>query len=192
MGKQRPPPIDAAELNAISKTLADDYSKDEILSEETKTALGLSSDATPDKAFLTIVPAGSIYWYAKNDIPDGFLKCDGAAISRTLYARLFSVIGTSFGGGDGNTTFSLPNLQAMFIRGSGAQSGYSATFGVKQFATSIPGYVSKQIILEVYNADKANTAFFDSLSQSSAVSSKQNYSYDVRPYNIALTPIIKY
>ena len=42
-------------------------------------------------------------------LPDGFLWCDGAAVSRTLYADLFAVIGTNFGAGDGSTTFNLPS-----------------------------------------------------------------------------------
>lgn len=53
---------------------------------------------------------GEIIAYPSTDIPDGFLKCDGSAISRTDYADLFTVIGTSYGNGDGSTTFNLPDL----------------------------------------------------------------------------------
>ena len=49
--------------------------------------------------------------------PTGWLKCNGAAISRTAYAKLFAAIGTVFGAGDGFTTFNLPDLRGEFVRG---------------------------------------------------------------------------
>jgi len=66
------------------------------------------------------VPVGTVIWFAKNIAPSGYLKCDGGAISRTNYADLFAVIGTTFGVGDSSTTFNLPNLtDSRFIEGSG-------------------------------------------------------------------------
>lgn len=56
------------------------------------------------------LPTGIIITWGANDAPDGYLICNGAAISRTTYARLFNVIGTTWGAGDENTTFNLPNL----------------------------------------------------------------------------------
>ena len=56
------------------------------------------------------LPTGIIITWPANDAPDGYLICNGAAISRITYARLFNVIGTTWGAGDGNTTFNLPNL----------------------------------------------------------------------------------
>ena len=58
----------------------------------------------------TGLPTGTIITWAANNVPDGYLLCNGAAISRATYARLFNVIGTTWGAGDGNTTFNLPNL----------------------------------------------------------------------------------
>ena len=55
------------------------------------------------------VPVGTIIPFAGNSIPEGYLLCDGSAISRTDYATLFAVIGTIYGTGDGNSTFNLPN-----------------------------------------------------------------------------------
>jgi phage-related tail fiber protein len=60
---------------------------------------------------------GMIAHFARNTAPSGFLKANGAAVSRTVYARLFAAIGTTFGTGDGTTTFTLPDLRAEFIRG---------------------------------------------------------------------------
>lgn len=48
-------------------------------------------------------------------VPDGFLKCDGAAVSRTLYAELFAAIGTTYGAGDGSTTFNIPAGYVRFL-----------------------------------------------------------------------------
>lgn len=55
-------------------------------------------------------PVGMVAPYAGKTAPSGWLKCDGSAISRTTYAALFNVIGTTYGAGDGSTTFNLPNL----------------------------------------------------------------------------------
>lgn len=66
-----------------------------------------------------LIPSGCICILATNTIPDGWLICDGQAVSRTLYASLFSIIGTIFGEGDGSTTFNLPNLKQKFPLGSG-------------------------------------------------------------------------
>lgn len=61
---------------------------------------------------------GEIKWFAFNTAPDGYLVCNGAAVSRETYADLFAVIGTTFGSGDGSTTFALPNLIDRFAQGS--------------------------------------------------------------------------
>lgn len=63
-------------------------------------------------------PTGTVQAYCGMNTPSGWLICNGAAVSRTQYSSLFSVIGTTFGGGDGTTTFNLPNLINKFIEGS--------------------------------------------------------------------------
>ena len=62
---------------------------------------------------------GSVIAWAANSTPDGYLLCNGAAVSRTTYKALFDTIGTTYGTGDGSTTFNLPNLTDRFIQGSG-------------------------------------------------------------------------
>jgi microcystin-dependent protein len=64
-----------------------------------------------------LTPAGTVIWTARTTAPTGYLKANGAAISRTTYATLFSAIGTTYGVGDGSTTFNLPDLRGEFIRG---------------------------------------------------------------------------
>lgn len=58
------------------------------------------------------IPVGSIYEFGGSAAPDGYLICNGSAISRTDYSELFAVIGTSYGSGDGSTTFNLPDLRS--------------------------------------------------------------------------------
>lgn len=65
------------------------------------------------------VPSGTIHTFAGTvaNIPGGYLLSNGAAISRTAYAHLFAAIGTTYGSGDGSTTFNLPDLRGEFLRG---------------------------------------------------------------------------
>lgn len=65
-----------------------------------------------------LVPIGCVQAYAGNTLPNGWLLCDGSAVSRTDYAELYSVIGDTYGSGDGSTTFNLPNLVDKFVEGS--------------------------------------------------------------------------
>ena len=63
---------------------------------------------------------GEIKMYAGNDEPTGWFKCDGRAVSRTTYSALFNVIGTTYGTGNGSTTFNLPDMRDRFPVGAGA------------------------------------------------------------------------
>lgn len=60
---------------------------------------------------------GEISYFGSDTPPSGWLKCNGAAISRTTYADLFAIIGETWGAGDGSTTFNLPDLRGEFARG---------------------------------------------------------------------------
>lgn len=77
--------------------------------------------SAPQKIFLNAV-TGMISMYGSATPPTGFLNCDGSAVSRTTYADLFAVISTSFGVGDGSTTFNLPNLKGRFPLGYAASA----------------------------------------------------------------------
>tara|TARA_R110002020_G_scaffold28797_4_gene91394 strand:- start:708 stop:1676 length:969 start_codon:yes stop_codon:yes gene_type:complete len=62
-------------------------------------------------------PSGTVIPFSLATAPAGYILCNGSNISRTTHARLFGVIGTTYGVGDGATTFGLPDLRAEFIRG---------------------------------------------------------------------------
>lgn len=74
----------------------------------------------------TYTPPGAILIYAASAVPSGWLGCDGAAVSRTTYSGLFAIIGSTYGGGDGSTTFNLPNLSGRVPVGVGTGSGLTA------------------------------------------------------------------
>jgi len=79
------------------------------------------------------VPTGAIESYSGDvlEIPAGWLYCNGQTVSRAEYAKLFEKIGTSFGQGDGSTTFHLPDLRGRFIRGRNAGSGRDPNSGAR-------------------------------------------------------------
>ena len=86
------------------------------------TTLYLKNGAGTNLSNVSVVaaalPAGTVVAFAANKAPTGgFLLCNGATVSRTTYANLFSAISTVYGTGDGSTTFTLPNLANKFIMG---------------------------------------------------------------------------
>ena len=68
------------------------------------------------------VLVGTMQIYAGEKVPNGYLLCDGQAVSRTIYAALFKAIGTTWGAGDGSTTFNVPDMREVAPVGIG-QSG---------------------------------------------------------------------
>lgn len=95
--------------------------------------LGVDSKANTD----THAPPGMIGYFASMSAPPGWLKANGAAVSRTAYALLFSRIGTTFGAGDGFNTFNLPDLRGEFLRGFDDGRGLDSArvFGSSQDGT---------------------------------------------------------
>ena len=74
-------------------------------------------------------PVGTIQMYGGSSAPTNWLKCDGSAVSRETYASLFAVIGTTYGNGDGVTTFNLPNLTDRMPIGAGSTYALNASGG---------------------------------------------------------------
>ena len=89
-------------------------------SELSSVAMTGSYDDLKDKPDLSErgVPIGTVAWFAMPVPPAGYLKCDGAAVGRETCPELFAAIGTTFGAGDGETTFNLPDLIGRFAEGS--------------------------------------------------------------------------
>ena len=162
-----------------------------------------------------LIPSGAVFYFAASTAPTGYLKANGAAISRTTYAALFAAIGTTFGSGDGSTTFNLPDLRGEFIRGwddgrgidtsramGSAQSGmvgphnHTASVTDPGHAHGYSGWAYRASLtddgpdqLDVYNPTGATTG-----SHSTGVSVTVNNSSgtETRPRNVALLACIKY
>lgn len=89
-----------------------------------------------------VPPVGTGFLWFTNTAPSGFLLCRGQEVSRTTYATLFGVIGTTYGVGDGSTTFNLPDLQQRFPLGkaaAGTGSTLAGTGGAIDHTHDVPG-----------------------------------------------------
>lgn len=143
---------------------------------------------------------GDIIFTANSAAPAGFIKANGGTVSRTTYASLFSAIGTTFGVGDGSTTFALPDLRGEFLRclddGRGVDSG--RTLGSAQGATSFPWYVGGEggtgyLSIPMANGESAPTeSSYAVYSGTVAIASGTTARYYVRPRNVAMLGCIKY
>ncbi len=90
----------------------------------------LSPGTSPTDAVIlsqisNFIPSGIVQMFAGTSPPTGYLLCDGTAYSRTTYLNLFSIIGTTFGAGDGSTTFNVPDLRSRVPVGAGTGVGLS-------------------------------------------------------------------
>ena len=104
-----------------AKALSETLPKNVIIVDEDLKELRLHDGVTPGGKIIgqntgSGIPVGTIIPFAGNSVPQGYLLCDGSAISRTDYASLFAVIGTIYGAGDGNATFNLPALVDYVLR----------------------------------------------------------------------------
>lgn len=88
----------------------------------------LQLEVSVDNEWQPVLPVGAILPYAGSSAPVGFLLCQGQAVSRTTYAELFDLFGTTYGVGDGSTTFNLPDFRQRFPLGKAA-SGTGNTLG---------------------------------------------------------------
>ena len=104
-----------------------------------KTNTGASA---PEWSTETVLcPVGSIIMYGAAAAPTNWLLCDGSAVNRTTYADLFSAIGTTYGAGNGSSTFNVPNLQGVFPAGYDGGSSYAlaATGGATTDTPTLSG-----------------------------------------------------
>ena len=100
-----------------------------------QTVADLSASVTA-QGVSALMPTGTVLHFAGSSAPTGWLLCDGAAVSRTTYATLFALISTTYGVGDGSTTFNVPNTSGIFISGVGSQTistiAYTRTLSTRQ------------------------------------------------------------
>lgn len=139
------------------------------------------------------VPAGAVAHFARNTAPAGWLAADGATVSRTTYAALFSAIGTTFGVGDGSTTFRLPDLRGEFVRGwdngRGVDSGRNfGTFQADDFKSH-----SHSVTLPIDNDSNAGNddESISTMGGSQTYGTSNTGGNETRPRNVALLACIK-
>lgn len=140
---------------------------------------------------LAHINPGAVIYHAKNVVPQGFLQCNGAAVSRTTYAALFAEIGTTFGSGDGSTTFNVPELRGEFIRGWDNSRGVDAArvFGTAQ-AQDLQSHFHTLIVAA--NGGSANAFAAAATTATTTYNSNAAGGTETRPRNVALMAVIKY
>ena len=149
----------------------------------------------------TIISSGAAW----DNPPAGYLFCGGQAVSRVTYAALFAIVGTTFGAGDGSTTFNVPELRGEFLRGAGTNQhtgqGNGGAPGHHQDATTIPYTYSNGDANNVNFAGEGTTQNLDSTptitgkyqtvnSANHGTSSAYNFG-TVRPTNTSVNFFIK-
>lgn len=154
-----------------------------------------------------LLPSGTVLPFAGSTAPSGWILCDGSAINRTTYSALFSAISTTYGSGDGSTTFNVPDCRGIFIAGSGSQTissiTYTRTHGAKQ-GDSIQGH--KHGLVGRYSSGSGPTSIaVTNLSSPATIDAASNMDNmisdgsngsprsgtETRPANIAMNYIIK-
>ena len=82
------------------------------------------------------IPTATIVPWSDASLPSGFLECNGAAVSRSTYSALFAVVGTTYGAGDGSSTFNVPNLADNIPMGKSGTKALASTGGANTVAAS--------------------------------------------------------
>ena len=88
------------------------------------------------------IPTATIVPWTASSVPSGFLECAGAAVSRTTYSGLFAVVGTTYGAGNGSTTFNVPDLQDNTPVGKSGTKALASTGGANTVAVASGGNIS--------------------------------------------------
>ena len=162
---------------------------------------GTGSSAGASSGF----PAGSVIYHAANTAPSGFLKADGATVSRSTYSDLFTAIGTTYGAGNGSTTFLVPDLRGEFMRGwddsrgvDGSRAFGSAQADQMEAHSHITGHLNHVSHTRTYGGSAASGSSAtggDSASRYAANTSTvggTGNSSETRPRNVALLACIKF
>lgn len=152
----------------------------------------------------TLIPTGCVQAFAGATTPQGWLLCDGSAVSRTDYADLYAVIGDTYGAGDGSTTFNLPNLVDKFVEGS-ATAGTVKNAGLPNITGSIPdlkirtsnqqtysGALKKDALGNIASTDSTSPSVGTITFNASWSNSIYGNSTTVQPPALTMRYIIKY
>ena len=141
-------------------------------------------------------PAGMVAFFGNSSAPTGWLKCNGAAVSRTTYSELYSAIGTTYGVGDNSTTFNVPDLRAEFIRGLDDSRGVDTGRAIGSAQTDMVGPHNHLIDYFVGHNIITGSPIVASTSPLyvtwEKLTTNNNSGTETRPRNIAMLACIKY
>ena len=152
------------------------------------------------------VSPGTVIYSAANTAPTGYLVCDGSAVSRSTYATLFGLLATSYGPGNGTTTFNLPDLRGTFIRGidngrgldTGRAFGSDQSDTFKSHTHTDAGH-KHNILNTGNNANGGGAGWLVNPQIDTGLQTLTGYANiqatgdaETRPKNVALLPCIKY
>ena len=173
-----------------------------------KNAVNINDIPFDGSADINAIPAGAVQFFAMKTAPVGWLKANGAAVSRTSYASLYAAIGTRFGAGDGETTFNLPDLRGEFLRAydegrgvdDGRQLGTTQSDTVQRMTGEIGDitFVGKDYSNGVFSRENVSTAKIGTVTPLT-LNFKVKFdnaevartSAETRPRNVALLACIK-
>lgn len=167
-----------------------------------------STDIATTAWVRSILPAGIVF-PAPVATLNGFLLCNGQAVSRTTYAALFAAIGTNFGAGNGSTTFNVPDYRGCFLRGLGGSSAANMytkqPMGAPDISGNIPVTAAAYRDLQpngafartaTYGAGDDHTGGGSTANQINFSAARSNSAYgaanEIRPVNFAINFFIKY
>jgi len=172
----------------------------------------MPSSAIGATGAIAALPAGVMIDFAGTTAPSGWIMCDGAAVSRTVYAGLFAAIGTTYGTGDGSTTFNLPDFRGRFARYmdnmgtvAGAASRDTArslvsALGTTQTQTTAKNGLTATTAYAYFRGDVADVRAYpaatpDEMYTTASLSNQISLSStdtETRPINLSCNRIIKY
>jgi microcystin-dependent protein len=151
-----------------------------------------------------MMPTATIIQNMSATVPAGFLYCDGQAVSRTgTYSRLFAAIGTTYGAGNGSTTFNVPNFKGAFLRGRESQTVSSVTYTAaalgtaQQDAVLNPLYASNQGFYNLSSGSARscvarNRITGDPVDDTGILPRFDRTASENRPFNFAVNYYIRY
>lgn len=196
-------PASGAAIDRLGSNVAIDMVIDEILTFN-------ASSTTQWYTTGTGIDIGRVNAFAQSTLPKNYLKCNGAAVSRTTYNLLFNAISTTYGVGDGSTTFNVPDLRGEFVRGwddsRGIDSGRaiaSAQGFASQEATGALNFtIDRRTTSTASGVFSLNTGGSNLLAAGAGAAGTQNAAFalsgsattatETRPRNIAMMYCIKY
>lgn len=210
-----------ASINGIKVGTSEDITKEEIEAikleiqslKDSNQQLKESNQELKDKVEKIEQPIGAVISYMGNNAPNGYLKCDGSIYNIADYSKLAEQIKNEFGrfnyyGGNGATTFAVPDLRGEFLRGTGTNTrenqGGGANVGQHQDATAIPNFRFNVSGLLGFNDNKEGwvssnpdsvsypTVLGIYLGNSKAMTEKSASNFTTRPTNTSVLYCIKF